>query len=218
MAKNFGSVLFTDVIQRLQEKHGSRRQYARLTESAGVPDSLSPREAEFIAERDSFYMASISASGWPYIQHRGGPQGFLKVVDPHMLAFADFLGNKQYISTGNLMTNDRVALFLMNYPEQTRLKILGHVEILEGDAATGWIARLSDPRYKAAVERVFLIRVEAYDWNCPQHITRRYSEEEIAEALQPVERKLRELERENESLRLELAKHRGNAAEAAETR
>ena len=175
MAHNFGSLVFTPVIKALQERHGSRRQYARLEKSGASPDRLGRRESEFIAERDSFYLASVGETGWPYVQHRGGPRGFLKGIDERTIAFADFSGNKQFISAGNLKTDNRVALILVDYPGQARLKILGRAEILEGGDAREWIERVRDPGYKAVIERVFVIRVEAFDWNCPQHITPRFT-------------------------------------------
>ena len=135
MATNFGSLVFTPVIKTLQERHGSRRQYARLEKSGYSPDRLGPHESEFIAEGDSFYVANVGETGWPYVQHRGGPKGFLKVIDEETIAFADFSGNKQFISAGNLMTDNRVALILVDYPAQTRLKILGRAEIFEGGAS-----------------------------------------------------------------------------------
>jgi predicted pyridoxine 5'-phosphate oxidase superfamily flavin-nucleotide-binding protein len=149
-------------------------------------------------------MATIGSTGWPYIQHRGGPRGFLKVLDNQTIAFADFRGNKQYISTGNLLTDDRVALIMVDYPSQTRLKILGRAEILEGEKAKGWTDRVVVPEYKATVERVFVIHVEGFDWNCPQHITKRYTAEEIRAALEPMEIRLQKLEQENTKLRQEL--------------
>jgi uncharacterized protein len=133
MSHSFGSLVFTPVVKSLQERYGSRRQYARLEESEPSPDKLGPQESEFIGERDTFYMASIGATGWPYVQHRGGPKGFLKVIDENTVAFADFRGNRQYISTGNLMTDNRVAIILLDYPRQTRLKLLGRAEIFEGE-------------------------------------------------------------------------------------
>ena len=214
MAHNFGSLVFTPVIKALQERHGSRRQYARLEESGASSDRLGREEAEFIAERDSFYMASVGATGWPYIQHRGGPKGFLKVIDERTIAFADFRGNKQYISAGNLRTDNRVALILVDYPEQTRLKILGRAEILEGEQAREWIKWVHDPGYKAVREWVFVIRVEAFDWNCPQHITPRFTADQIQEALAPIETRMRELEQDNERLRQDLARL-GTGTEAA---
>jgi predicted pyridoxine 5'-phosphate oxidase superfamily flavin-nucleotide-binding protein len=206
MPKNFGSLIFTSAIKAVQERHGSRRQYARLEKSSPSQDRLSPHESEFLAERDSFYMASVGETAWPYVQHRGSPKGFLKVIDDRTIAFADFRGNKQFISTGNLLIDNRVALILVDYPGQARLKILGRAQILEGEAAREWIERLRSPEYKAVIERVFLIRVEAFDWNCPQHITPRFAEDEIREALVPMERRVRELEQDNERLRNELAR------------
>jgi uncharacterized protein len=208
MTKPFGSFVFTPVVKSLQEKYGSRRQYARLEESSGTAEGLGPDEREFLSERDNFYMASIGETGWPYIQHRGGPKGFLKVIDPNTIAFADFRGNRQYITAGNLMTDNRVAVIMVDYPRQARLKILGHAELIEGEKAKEWIAKVADPDYKATIERVFVIRVEAFDWNCPQHITPRFTEEEIQDALAPAEKRMSALEQENKNLRDEIAKLR----------
>ena len=204
MAHNFGSLVFTPLVKALQEKHGSRRQYVRCEAEAGTPDRLRPHEVAFLGERDSFYMATVGATGWPYVQYRGGPKGFLKVIDAGTVAFADFRGNKQYISTGNLASDDRVALIMVDYPLQARLKILGHAQIFEGEAAREWIERLREPGSKDIIERAYVIRVEAFDWNCPQHIAPRFTEEQIREALAPFERKLEKLQRENEKLRREL--------------
>jgi uncharacterized protein len=204
MAYSYGSLVFTPTIKALQERYGSRRQYAKREASGFAPDPIGPSEVQFLAECDSFYMASIGENGWPYVQHRGGPQGFLKVIDERTIGFADFRGNKQYISTGNLMTDDRVSLILVDYPRQARLKILGHVKILEGAEATTWIEKLRDPHYDAVVERVFLIHVEASDWNCQQHITPRFTEEQIRTALEPMEKQMQALADDNQRLRKEL--------------
>jgi len=201
MAYNFGSLVFTPVVKALQERYGSRRQYARMESTKRSSDRLGPDETAFLAERDSFYMATVGSTGWPYIQHRGGPAGFLKVIDAQTLAFGDFRGNRQFISTGNVATDQRVALILMDYPRQARLKILGKAEILEGAAAQEWTARVRPPDYKAVIERVYVIRVEAFDWNCPQHITPRFTAEQIREALSPIERQMQELTEENARLR-----------------
>jgi uncharacterized protein len=206
MSHSFGSLVFTPVVKSLQERYGSRRQYARLEESEPSPDKLGPQESEFIGERDTFYMASIGATGWPYVQHRGGPKGFLKVIDENTVAFADFRGNRQYISTGNLMTDNRVAIILLDYPRQTRLKLLGRAEIFEGEKAKDWIKKVRDSDYKAVIERVYVIRIEAFDWNCQQHIIPRYTVEEIREALAPAENRMQQLEQENEKLRQELSR------------
>ena len=206
MAHNFGSLAFTPVIKALQDRHGSRRQYAKLEKAAaGSPDRLGTDEIAFISERDSVYMASVGSTGWPYIQHRGGRTGFLKVIDDRTIAFADFSGNKQFISTGNLTTDNRLAMILVDYPQQARLKILGRVEIIDGERAAEWIERVRDPQEKTAIERVFVIHVEAFDWNCPQHITPRYTAAEIQAALATVEQELQELKQENERLRTQLA-------------
>jgi hypothetical protein len=208
-------LVFTSVIKALQERHGSRQQYARLEKLTTSPDRLGPEESEFIAERDSFYLASVGETGWPYIQHRGGPKGFVKVIDERTIAFADFSGNKQFISAGNLMTDNRAALILVDYPGQARLKILGRTEILEGEHAKEWIERVRDPGYNAVIERIFVIRVEAFAWNCRQHITPRFTVDQIQEALEPIEKRVQELEQNNERLRDELARM-STRAETAE--
>jgi predicted pyridoxine 5'-phosphate oxidase superfamily flavin-nucleotide-binding protein len=206
MAYNFGSLVFTPVVKALQERYGSRRSYAKREASGVSNDGIGPSETEFLAEADSFYIASVGATGWPYVQHRGGPKGFLKVIDEHTIAFADFRGNKQFVSTGNLMTDDRVALILVDYPRQARLKFLGRAKILEGAEAKDWIERLRDPGYKTTIERVFVIHVEAFDWNCQQHITPRFTEGQIREVLAPIETQMQALEQENAGLRDELAR------------
>jgi predicted pyridoxine 5'-phosphate oxidase superfamily flavin-nucleotide-binding protein len=175
----------------------------QLGEAAG---GLGPDEKEYLSETDTFYMASLGETGWPYVQHRGGPKGFLKVIDNNTLAFADFRGNKQYISTGNLTADNRVGLILVEYRRQLRLKILGRVEIFEGEKAKDWLARVRDPDYKAVTERVYVIRIEAFDWNCQQHITPRFTLEEIRSVLQPIEKQMQELQQENEELRQKLVR------------
>ena len=209
---SFGSLLFTPVVKELQERYGSRRQYEMVSKSGEASGHLTEFEIEFLAERDSFYWATVGATGWPYVQHRGGPKGFLKVIDDHTLALGDFRGNKQFISTGNLLTDNRVAMILVDYPRQARLKILGRVEVLEGEAAGAWKERVQIAGYKAVIERVFLIHVDAYDWNCPQHITPRYTAEEIREAVRGIEERLHVLEKENQALRQELEQARAATA------
>jgi predicted pyridoxine 5'-phosphate oxidase superfamily flavin-nucleotide-binding protein len=206
LAESFGSLVFTPVVKELQERYGSRRQYERIAAKRASHEGLGPHEREFIAERDSFYMASIGSSGWPYVQHRGGPKGFLKVLDDKTIRFADYRGNKQYVSTGNLLSDDRVALILVDYPRQARLKILGHAEIVERADAKQIADLLRDE--DAIVERVYTIRVEAFDWNCPQHITPRFSVDEIRSALAPFEERLQALEAENAQLRAERVRRR----------
>lgn len=200
----FGSLLFTPVVKMLQERHGSRRQYERLERSGSAPPRLRASEIEFLAERDSFYWATIGSTGWPYVQHRGGARGFVKVIDDRTLAVGDYRGNKQYISAGNLLTDSRVAIILVDYPAQARLKILGRVDVLEGDAAEPWLERVRTTGDDAVIERVFVIHVEAFDWNCPKHITPRYTAEQVQAAVRPLEERLQALERDNAALRARL--------------
>lgn len=202
MGRRFAELAFTPAVKEQQEKHGSRHLYERVESSGDAGDRLGEFEREFIAERDSFYMASTTETGWPYMQHRGGAPGFLRVLDERTLGFADLRGNKQYITVGNLLKDDRVALFFMDYPNQRRLKILGRAKVHEDDAeARRWIDQLRVDGEKTPVERAIVIHVEAFDWNCPQHITPRYTEAELADALEPMRRKMAELEAENARLK-----------------
>lgn len=205
---SFGALAFTPLVKKLQQLYGSRAQYERMEKSAPSQDRLTAFEIEFLAQRDSFYLSTTGATGWPYVQHRGGPSGFLKVIDDSTLAFADFRGNKQYISTGNLMSDDRLALILVDYTRKARLKILGHVQILEGAQADSWIPRVHLPEYKAVIERVFVIHIAAYDWNCPQHITPRYTADEVQSAGHSMEEKIKFLEQENTRLYEEITRMR----------
>ena len=148
---------------------------------AGPNDQLGPKEAQFIGLRDTFYLATVNETGWPYLQHRGGPVGFLKVLGSNLLAYADFRGNTQLISVGNVSNNDRCSLILMDYPNRRRLKILGHMRVKDAESVgPDELARVDLPDYKARIERVVFIEVSAFDWNCPQHITKRYTEQEFA--------------------------------------
>ena len=167
-------------------------------------DRFGRNEAAFIADRDTFYMASVSETGWPYVQHRGGPRGFLKVIDDQTLAFADYRGNRQYISTGNLAANDRACLFLIDYPRQARLKIYAHVEKVSLDADPALTRAVTDPGYGARLERIFRLRLKTFDWNCQQHITPRFTEDELAQAIRPLRDRLSQLESENATLRARL--------------
>ena len=164
-------------------------------------DRFTEDEAAFIAARDSFYMATVSETGWPYVQHRGGPPGFLKVLDDKTLGFADYRGNRQYISLGNLDADDRACLILMDYPRRARLKIYAHVEARSLEDAPELAERLAVPGYKAKVERAFILHLETFDWNCPQHITPRFTEGEVAAAVAPLRQRLEALEAENAALR-----------------
>ena len=203
MGRRFQELAFTPLVKEHQQEHGSRRQYERMEQNSPQgQDTLGDAEKDFIQRRDSFYMASVSETGWPYIQHRGGPKGFVRVINPSLLGFADLRGNKQYISTGNLEHDDRVALFLMDYAHQMRLKILGRVAVHENDAeAAALLEKLRVPGEKTPAERAMVIHVEAFDWNCPQHITPRYTQEELAATLEPIRKRMEALEAENARLR-----------------
>jgi predicted pyridoxine 5'-phosphate oxidase superfamily flavin-nucleotide-binding protein len=202
MGRRFQELAFTPLVKEHQKEHGSGRQYERMAESAPLGNTLGPDEQAFIALRDSFYMASVSETGWPYMQHRGGLKGFVHIINPGLIGFADLRGNKQYVSLGNLEHDSRVALFFMDYPNQTRLKILGRVEIHEHDKeAPALIESFRPANESDIIERVILIHVEAFDWNCPQHITPRYTMEELEDVLAPVREKLAKLESENAALR-----------------
>ncbi|MBZ4373088.1 pyridoxamine 5'-phosphate oxidase family protein [Corallococcus sp. AS-1-6] len=202
----FARLAFTPAVKALQEQHGSRAAYARMERAGDAPDVLTPDEEEFLARRDSFYMASVGANGWPYIQHRGGPPGFVRVLDPHTLGFADYRGNKQYISAGNVSENDRVALIFVDYPNRARLKVLAHATVITRETDPATMERLEVPGEGTKAERGFVLRVEGHDWNCPKHITPRFTEAELDELLRPVSTELQTLRSENRSLREELAR------------
>ena len=170
-----------------------------------------PNEVAFIAQRDSFYLATVSETGWPYIQHRGGPSGFLKVLDTKTLAFADYRGNRQYISVGNLAADERAALILVDYAAKARLKIYAHIKAMALDADPTLTQRVVVPGYKAKPERILLLHLATFDWNCPQHITPRFTKREIAEAMRPMRERLAALETENAQLRAKLAVQKGDS-------
>ena len=205
MTHRFLEIATTPAVKAAQEAQGSRRSYARQEEGEPHHDRLGEAEAGFIAARDSFYLASVSETGWPYLQHRGGPAGFLRVLDETTLGFADLRGNRQYLSLGNLPADGRLCLFLMDYGHRARLKIFGRARFHDLTAEPELSRRLVVPGYRAVPERGVTIKVEAFDWNCPQHITPRFSEAELAPALAPVRQRLEELEVENARLRAELA-------------
>lgn len=205
MTHRFLEIATTPAVKAAQEAQGSRRSYARQEEGEPHHDRLGEAEAGFIATRDSFYLASVSETGWPYLQHRGGPAGFLRVLDETTLGFADLRGNRQYLSLGNLTADNRLCLFLMDYGHRARLKIFGRARFHDLAAEPELARRLIVPGYRAVPERGVTIKVEAFDWNCPQHITPRFSEAELAPALAPVRQRLEELEIENARLRAELA-------------
>jgi len=185
MSHQFAEIMFTDSVKAAQEQNGSRERLQRFTKNSGPNDELTDREASFIAQRDTFYIATVNEDGWPYVQHRGGPTGFLRVIGPKCLSYADFRGNTQLISVGNVASNDRVSLILMDYPNRRRLKILGHMRVEHAqELPTGGLAAVKLPDYRAHVERVVFIDVVAFDWNCPQHITQRYTESEFKKMTQ----------------------------------
>jgi predicted pyridoxine 5'-phosphate oxidase superfamily flavin-nucleotide-binding protein len=184
MAHSFADRMFTESVKAAQKAYGSDEHNENLRENFGPNDELSSREEDFIAKRDSFYLATVSETDWPYVQHRGGPSGFLKVIGPKQLAYADFRGNTQLVSVGNLSQNDRCSIILMDYANRRRLKLIGHIRVEEAAEIDAQILDKVDlPGYSAIVERVFIIDLVAFDWNCPQHITKRYTEAEIAEQL-----------------------------------
>jgi hypothetical protein len=178
MNKNFTKFAFTDSVKKAQEHYGTRRPYARM-EASGDRYMLTAKESAYIQTRDSFYMATVGENDWPYVQFRGGPKGFLKVIDDTTLGYADFRGNGQYISTGNMQANNKAALILMDYPSQQRLKIWVETNIIEAEQDRDLLRQLEIPDYKARIERLMILSIKAYDWNCPQHITPRYTVEEI---------------------------------------
>ena len=189
MSYGFFDIAMTPSVRAVQAKMGAdhawhnfkgRREFDHFTEN----------EAAFIADRDSFYIATVSERGWPYMQHRGGPRGFLKLVDDRTLAFADYRGNRQYISTGNLAANDRACLFLMDYTHRARLKIYAHVETLALDEVPALTELVTVPDYRAKLERIFRLRLETFDWNCPAHITPRFTEQAVAKAMSPLRDRL----------------------------
>ena len=192
--KHFGDIAFTEAVKAEQTARGSREPYAKMT-AGPAPDSLGENEAAFIAARDSFYMASVNSDGWPYVQHRGGPRGFLKVLGPTTIGFADYRGNRQYVSVGNIKEDKRVSLFLMDYPNKARLKILGHATVQETADVPELAAQLA-VYGEGRVERVFTIEVDAFDWNCTQFITPRYTTDELAESLAPMIEELEHLRAE----------------------
>lgn len=177
MAKNYAEIAFTPDVKMEQEKHGSRRQYERM-EKISRGTELTFAEADFIETRDSFYMATVGENGYPYVQFRGGPAGFLKVLDARTLGYADFRGNLQYVSVGNLRRNNKAALILMDYPNRRRLKIFATMRVFDSEDAPELVERLAIHDYPAKIERAMVLHVDAFDWNCPQHITPRYTVEE----------------------------------------
>lgn len=197
---NYAKLAFTKSIKQLQAEKGSRESYKRA-ERFGSYDGLTDNEAFFIEQRDSFYVASIGENGFPYIQHRGGPKGFLRVIDDQTLGFLDFAGNRQFISLGNINRTNKVALILMDYPNRARMKIYAKAEIVELGERPQLESWLWTDGYKARPERIILYHVEAFDWNCPQHITPRYTEEDISKTLKDQTEYIKTLEEEVKQFR-----------------
>jgi predicted pyridoxine 5'-phosphate oxidase superfamily flavin-nucleotide-binding protein len=201
MSENFLKLLTSPAVTRAQIHYFGRpriptsRPFDDNSSHGTEPhDLLTPEEIEFISRRDSFYIASLTENGWPYVQHRGGKPGFLRVLSPSQLAFADYKGNRQMLSTGNLAANDRVALFLMDYPERNRLKILGHARIKDAREHPELVSQLAEQEVQPIVERFLTIDVVAFDWNCSKYITPRYTAEEVAQAIAPLKERIAELE------------------------
>jgi len=206
MKRSISDIAFTSSVKRAQEKRGSRKAYARMEQQGRQgpwQDVVTPELAEFIGERDSLYLGTASAGGQPHVQHRGGPKGFIKVLDAHTLAFADYAGNAQYISLGNLSENNKAFIFLMDYPNRLRVKIWGTAEFVENDPEL--LKRVVDPAYEARPERVLLFHVQAWSPNCTQHIQQRFTVDEMAPRIKQLEERIAELEEINASLVKQLA-------------
>lgn len=202
MAHRFAEITFTPSVQAAQSQYNSRETHVKFESSDQSRDILTGREIEFIHERDGFYQATVGETGWPYVQFRGGPPGFLKVLDAKTIGYADFRGNRQYVSVGNMAADDRIALILMDYPNRRRLKILGRAKVVHAGENQGLITHLELSDYRARVERAVVIAVEAYDWNCPQHIRPRFTVEDIEGILAPLQQKIADLEAENAQLKV----------------
>jgi uncharacterized protein len=191
MADKFLQIMLTPAVQQAQDKYFGKHQ---VVENPAETNELTNSEAYFIASRDSFYLATISETGWPYLQHRGGPPGFVKILGPNLIGFADFRGNRQLISTGNLGVTDRVALFMMDYPHRTRLKLLGHARVLDACEHPELIDQLAPELLRSKAERLVLIQIISYDWNCPQYITPRFTASEVGKYVAPLKARIAQLE------------------------
>jgi len=196
MPTSFADIAFTPSVQALQSRHGSRMQYARMQARAGEA-TLSPRERDFLQQADTFYLATVGETGWPYVQHRGGPPGFVRVRSPSHVAFADFRGNLQYVSAGNVARDDRASIIVVDVANRRRLKLLGRLHFVDlADADEALAASVALPGYRATVERIALFDVVAFDWNCPQHITQRFTADEVEAVTRPLEVRIASLEAE----------------------
>ncbi|WP_306114447.1 MULTISPECIES: pyridoxamine 5'-phosphate oxidase family protein [unclassified Roseovarius] len=206
MAKAFAELAFTPEVRKIQERQGSAKINDRfLADEVTGGNLLGPQETQFITMRDGFYQATVSETGWPYVQFRGGPRGFLKVLDEKTIAYADFRGNRQYISMGNLSSDDRISMILVDYPNSARLKILGRARMIDASDDPDLIERLHDSSYRGRPERAVLVEIEAFDWNCPQHLPVRLTIEEMQPILAPLQDQMAQLKVENEQLKAALA-------------
>ncbi|GAA1756412.1 pyridoxamine 5'-phosphate oxidase family protein [Agromyces humatus] len=197
MSRQYGCIAFTDDVRGLQAEYGSAAFYDRMSRRADgseQSDALGPREAAFLTERDGFYLATVSETGWPYVQFRGGPQGFLTVRDDHTIAWADFRGNLQHVSTGNLVGDRRVAIIAVDYPRRQRLKLFGMARVIRIQDDPALVASVAVPGYNAVVEAAIVVTVTAFDWNCPQHIPQRFTLAHVEQRLAPLRERIRELE------------------------
>ncbi len=194
MTQNFSDIMFTPAVKAAQERYGSRQNNEKMENSDRENNTLTTREKDFIEARDGFYQATVGETGWPYVQFRGGPTGFLRVLDDKTIGYADFRGNIQYLSVGNLTANDRIALILMDYPNRRRLKIWARAKLVHADEDPELLQQLEIPAYGARVERAVVLAIETFDWNCPQHITPRYTELEIEDITAPLNARISELE------------------------
>lgn len=197
MSRAFSDITFTPSVKAAQEQYGTREGNRNFELADDPRNELTETEIQFIQARDSFYQSTVAENGWPYVQHRGGPVGFLKVLDARTIGFADFRGNRQYLSVGNINADDRISMILMDYPRRRRLKLWGRARIVHESEQPKIIAALEDPAYRARIERAIVINIEAFDWNCPQHITPRFSEDEIRAYVEPIIA-------ENENLKVQL--------------
>lgn len=200
--KTFAEIAFTPAVQRIQEREGSRAAYARMQQPGASSEGLGPQEAAFLARADSFYLATVSETGWPYVQHRGGPPGFIKTVSPTRIAFANFRGNRQYVSAGNVERDARASIIVLDYARRERLKLLGRLRFEAMSTAEAVLANaVALPDYRARIESVAIFEVEAFDWNCPQHITPRFTMEQVGGVVTEQQARIAELEREIEVLK-----------------
>jgi predicted pyridoxine 5'-phosphate oxidase superfamily flavin-nucleotide-binding protein len=197
MGRAYSDITFTPTVREVQAEKGSREQYAFLDTMSDRGEALTPREAQFLAEADHFFQATVSETGWPYVQHRGGPPGFLKVVSPTRIAFADFRGNRQFVSVGNVSRDDRASMIVVDYLNRRRLKLLGHLTFADlGEADPEFVFAVELPDYSARMERVAMFDVDAFEWNCPHHIPQRFSAAQVEAVVNPLRARIAQLESE----------------------